>query len=60
MKSVIIGLPEVPSEVSGRTAKVSDWPGGSSEAGISSVVTPPFGSWPTPVFTPAATAAETA
>lgn len=42
LKVVAIGLPNVPSEVKGRTAKVSVLPGGSSDLGMSSVVTPPF------------------
>ena len=50
----LMHMPDVPSEVKGRTAKVSVLPGGSSEVGISSVVTPPFGSWPIPTLHPAA------
>ena len=42
LKVVAIGLPNVPREVKGRTAKVSVLPEGNSDLGISSVVTPPF------------------
>ena len=51
---VSIGWPAVPREVKGRTAKVSVLPEGNSDLGISSVVTPPFGSWPIPMLHPAA------
>ena len=54
LKVVAIGLPNVPSEVKGRTAKVSVLPGGNSDLGMSSVVMPPFGSCPIPMLHPAA------
>ena len=42
LQFAFIALPAVPSEESGRAAKVSSLPGGSSDLGISSVVTPHF------------------
>ena len=47
-----MAFPFVPSELRGRTAKVSTFPAGSSALGISSVVTPPCGSCPMPALTP--------
>ena len=47
-----MAFPFVPSELRGRTAKVSTFPAGSSAFGISSVVTPPCGSCPMPALTP--------
>ena len=47
-----MAFPFVPSELRGRTAKMSTFPAGSSALGISSVVTPPCGSCPMPALTP--------
>ncbi len=47
-----MAFPFVPSELRGRTAKMSTFPAGSSAFGISSVVTPPCGSCPMPALTP--------
>ena len=45
-------FPFVPSELTGRTAIVSFFPAGSADCGMSTVVTPWFGSWPMPELRP--------
>ncbi len=49
---VAMALPFVPRELTGLTAIVSFFPAGSSDAGMSTLVSPLFGSWPMPALTP--------